>query len=179
MELDTVQIQEAPPLPETPRMELPEQAPLRVIVIPPPPEPMVMPPAPEPEPEPEPEPPAPILVISAKWATPARRQIAAMTTRGEMWWLEPGDDRLDGITIDEPDDLDAPRILTGAQFVALFTAQEVAALMAIPECAQGALMAAAQNQVNMRSGTTAALIGLGVQRGALSQARADVILAGG
>jgi hypothetical protein len=159
--------------------DVPIKASIGIVVPPPEPEVMEMPPAPEPEPEPEPEPPPPILVVSAKWATPARKTIAAMTTRGEMWWLDPGDERLDGITIEAPDDLDAPRIVTGVQFLTLFTPAEVAALWtADPRLMAGAMQVLAQNSANLKSEDAKNLLWLAVRLGVLTQERADKVLAG-
>lgn len=71
-----------------------------------------------------------------------------------------------------------PRIITSAEFVACFTAAETAALLAIPELAQAALLAASQGEVNLDSPRLAALLALAVQRGALTTARAAAVQRG-
>lgn len=70
------------------------------------------------------------------------------------------------------------RIISGAEFVECFTAAETAALMAVPELAQAALLAAAQGQVNLDSPRLAALMRIAVQRGALTDERAAAVRRG-
>ena len=72
-----------------------------------------------------------------------------------------------------------PRVITGAAFLALFTAAEVAAMwQSGPEFMVAALRIAAQNEVNLDSGDLARLLGLAAGRGALSGQRLPRITAG-
>lgn len=71
-----------------------------------------------------------------------------------------------------------PRIIAGAEFVACFTPAETTALLAIPEAAQAALLAAAQGRVNLDSPRLQGLLVLAVERGALTPARAAAVARG-
>lgn len=82
------------------------------------------------------------------------------------------------VTVRELSEPAGPRVVTAAEFVSSFTPAETLALMQIPELAQGALLAAAQGQVNLDSPRFAALMALAVQRGALTEARAADVAAG-
>jgi hypothetical protein len=70
------------------------------------------------------------------------------------------------------------RMLSSADFVACFTPVETAALLAVPELAQAALLAASQGGVNLDSPRLAALMALAVERGALTAARAEAVRRG-
>jgi hypothetical protein len=72
-----------------------------------------------------------------------------------------------------------PRTVSGAEFLALFTAAEVASMwQSGPEFMVAALRIAAQNEVNLNSPDLARLLRLAVARGALPGARLPRITAG-
>jgi hypothetical protein len=70
------------------------------------------------------------------------------------------------------------RVIPASVFVSCFTPAETAALLAIPELAQAALLAAAQGAVNLDSPRLAALMALAVAEGALTEARAEAVMRG-
>lgn len=73
----------------------------------------------------------------------------------------------------------APRLISGADFLGLFTAGEVAALWSSgPEFMTAALRVAAQNEANLDSPELGGLLALAVARGALTPARLAQIAAG-
>ncbi len=104
--------------------------------------------------------------------------------RGDI--IEAPDDRpigdgwtWDGTAFLPPATAAEPRIITGADFLSLFSPAEVAALWASgPEFMTAALRVAAQNQANLDSPEFTGLLRLAVARGALSSARLAQITAG-
>ncbi len=73
----------------------------------------------------------------------------------------------------------APRIVSGAVCLALWTPEEIAAAIAADaHLLAGAFEALAQNSVNLDSPRTAALLALAVTRDVITEARRDQILAG-
>lgn len=72
-----------------------------------------------------------------------------------------------------------PRIISGADFLALFTSAEVAALWtADPRLMAGAMKVLAQNSANLSSPEARDLLLLAVAKGVLTEARAEQVLAG-
>lgn len=85
----------------------------------------------------------------------------------------------DGQFLPPEDARTLPRTVSGAGFLALFSAAEVAAMwQAGPEFMVAALRIAAQNEVNLNSLDLGRLLGLAVTRGALSAERVSRIAAG-
>ncbi len=72
-----------------------------------------------------------------------------------------------------------PHIVTGSEFLALFTPAEIAALWsADPRLMAGALQVAAQDSCNLDSVECAQLMALAVAKGALAAGRVADVLAG-
>lgn len=72
-----------------------------------------------------------------------------------------------------------PRIVSGADFLSLFTPTEVAALWtADPRLQAGAMRVMAQNSANLSSPETHKLLMLAVDKGVLTKERADEVLSG-
>lgn len=93
---------------------------------------------------------------------------------GDGWRLGP-----DGHLQPPPPAETGPRVVSGADFLGLFTAAEVASMwQSGPEFMVAALRIAAQNEVNLDSRDLARLLALAVGRGALSSQRLPRIAAG-
>ena len=171
-ESDMREVEMVPCFEEVPRLDLPHQPPLPKIEI-------LLTPEISREPETEPEPLAPVLVVAAKWSSPSKKQVIATTSRGDTWFLEPDDERLSEIEIADSDITDAPRIVTGAEFLSLFTPAEVAALWtADPRLMAGAMKVMAQNSANLSSDEAKGLLYLAVSKKVLTADRAKTVLIG-
>ncbi len=112
----------------------------------------------------------PDLVAEGEWMlAPAEAGLV-----GDGWRLTP-EGRLQPPPVVEA----GPRIVSGADFLALFTTAEVAAMwQSGPEFMVAALRIAAQNEVNLDSRDLSRLLALAVGRNALSSQRLPRIVAG-